>query len=160
VRREVQLLDKNMPVYDIKSMSERAAEVTSRTRFSALLLALFAGLALALSAIGIYGVMAYMVAQGTREIGIRMALGAQAGNIFRLILGHGIVLTLAGLIIGLIGAYAATRVLANQLYGVTTGDPITFIVVSLALVGVALGASFVPARRATKVDPMVALRYE
>ena len=160
VRREVQLLDKNMPVYDIKSMSERAAEVTSRTRFSAVLLAVFAGLALMLSAIGIYGVMAYMVAQGTREIGIRMALGAQAANIFRLILGHGIVLTIAGLVIGLVGAYAATRVLANQLYGVTAGDPITFIIVSLLLVGVALGAGFVPARRATKVDPMVALRYE
>jgi putative ABC transport system permease protein len=160
VRREVQSLDNNMPVYDIKSMSERAAEVTSRTRFSALLLSLFAGLALMLSAIGIYGVTAYLVAQGAREIGIRLALGAQAGNIFRLILGQGIVLTLIGSVAGLVAAYATTRVLANQLYEVSAVDPFTFVAASLVLAGVALGASFVPARRATRVDPMIALRHE
>jgi putative ABC transport system permease protein len=160
LRREVGALDRNMPVYDVKTMSERAAEVTSRTRFSAVLLALFAGLALALSAIGIYGVMAYTVAQRTREIGIRMALGAQAEDVIRLVLGDAIILTLAGLTLGLGAAYAATRLLANQLYGVSATDPITFAAISVVVIGMALAACFVPARRATKVDPMVALRYE
>jgi putative ABC transport system permease protein len=160
LRREVGALDRNMPVYDVKTMSERAAEVTSRTRFSAVLLALFAGLALILSAIGIYGVMAYTVAQRTREIGIRMALGAQAEDVIRLVLGDAIILTFAGLASGLGAAYAATRLLANQLYGVSATDPITFAVISVVVIGMALAACFVPARRATKVDPMVALRYE
>jgi putative ABC transport system permease protein len=160
VRREVRALDKNMPVYGIQTMDERAAEVTSRTRFSALLLALFAGLALVLSAIGIYGVIAYSVAQRTREIGIRMALGARASNVFRLVLSQGILLTLVGLIIGLIAAYATTRVLASQLYDVSATDPATFAVISLLLAMVALAACYIPARRAMKVDPMVALRYE
>ena len=160
LRREVGALDRNMPVYDVKSMSERAAEVTSRTRFSAVILALFAGLALGLSAIGIYGVMAHTVAQRTREIGIRMALGAQAEDVVRLVLGDAIVLTLAGLTLGLGAAYAATRLLATQLYGVSTSDPITFAAISILVVGMALAACFVPARRAARVDPMVALRYE
>jgi putative ABC transport system permease protein len=160
IRREVKLLDKNLPVYNVKSMTARAAEVTSRTRFSALVLALFAGVALILSGVGIYGVMAYTVAGRTKEIGIRIALGARAGDVFRLVCGQGIVLTIAGLTIGLIGAYAGTRMLASQLYDVSATDPITFVAISIVLVGVALGACFVPARRATKVDPMVALRYE
>jgi putative ABC transport system permease protein len=160
VRREVRALDKNMPVYGIQTMDERTAEVTSRTRFSALLLALFAGLALVLSAIAIYGVMAYSVAQRTREIGIRMALGARAGNVFRLILSHGIWLTLIGLAVGLVAAYATTRVLASQLYEVSATDPVTFAVIALLLAAVALLACYIPARRAMKVDPMIALRYE
>ena len=160
LRREVQGLDKSMPVYDVKTMSERAAEVTSRTRFSALLLALFAGLALVLSGIGIYGVMAHAVAERTREIGIRMALGARAGEVVQLVLRQAIIPTVAGLAFGLVAAYAAARLLASQLYGVSASDPTTFAAMSLLLVGVALGACLVPARRATKVDPMVALRYE
>ena len=160
LRREVGVLDRNMPVYDVKTMSERAAEVTSRTRFSAVLLALFAGLALILSAIGIYGVMAYTVAQRTREIGIRMALGAQAEDVVRLVIGDAIILTVAGVTLGLGAAYGATRLLANQLYGVSASDPFTFAVISVLTVGMALAACLVPARRATKVDPMVALRYE
>ena len=160
LRREVAALDRNMPVYDVKTMAERASEVTSRTRFSAVLLGLFAGLALILSAIGIYGVMAYTVAQRTREIGIRMALGAQAEDVVRLVVGDAIVLTFAGLTLGLAAAYAATRLLVNQLYGVSTSDPITFAAISVLVVGMALAACFIPARRATKVDPMVALRYE
>src|SRR4030095_924952 len=160
LRSEVGALDRNMPVYDVKTMSERAAEVTSRTRFSAVLLALFAALALMLSAIGIYGVMAYTVAQRTREIGIRMALGAQAEDVVRLVIGDAIILTVAGLALGLGAAYAATRLLANQLYRVSASDPVTFAAISVLTVGMALAACLAPARRATKVDPMVALRYE
>jgi putative ABC transport system permease protein len=160
VRREVRALDKNMPVYGVKTMTERAAEVTSRTRFIALLLGLFAGLALILSATGIYGVMAYAVSARTQEIGIRIALGAQTGDVLGLVLRQGFVLTLIGLVMGLAGSYAASRALTSQLYGVGATDPVTFGLVTLLLVAVALLACYIPARRAIKVDPMVALRCE
>ncbi|HKP84833.1 MAG TPA: ABC transporter permease [Blastocatellia bacterium] len=160
LRQEVIALDKNVPVYDVKTMQERSADATSRTRFSAVLLGTFASLALALSAIGIYGVMSYRVSGRTREIGVRMALGASSRNVLGLVLRDGVVITLAGVALGLCGALAATRVLASQLYGVETTDTETFAVVSLLLAAVALAACYVPARRATKVDPMVALRYE
>ena len=160
MRREVYALDKNMPVYDVKSMTERAAEMTSRTRFSALLLAVFAAIALVLSAIGVYGVMAYTVAQRTHEIGVRMALGAQGRDVLRMIVGEGLLLTLIGVALGLAAAFAVTRVIRGMLYEVSTTDPMTFIVVSALLVFAAMLSSLIPAHRAAKVDPLIALRTE
>jgi putative ABC transport system permease protein len=160
IRREALALDRNVPLTRILTMAERSAEVTSRTRFIALLLGLFAGLALLLSGIGIYGVMAYSVLMRTREIGIRMALGARSADVFRLVVREGTILILAGLVAGLGTAYAATRVLASQLYDVSTTDPLTFAVIALLVTVAALLACYLPARRAARVDPMVALRYE
>jgi len=160
VRREVLALDKNTPLTRIKTMTERAAEVTSRTRFIALLLGLFAGLALLLSAIGIYGVMAYSVSARTRELGIRIALGAQSGAVLRLVLRDGLTLIGAGLALGVLAAWAALRVLKSQLYDVSATDPATFAGVTALLIVVATLACYLPARRATKVDPMVALKCE
>jgi putative ABC transport system permease protein len=159
-RRELLALDKNVPLARIKTMAERAAEVTSRARFIALLLGVFAGLALLLAAIGVYGVMAYSVSAREREMGIRIALGAQPGAVLRLVLRDGLALTGAGLALGVLASLASLRVLQSQLYDVNATDPLTFIVISLLLIAVALAACWMPARRATKVDPMVALRCE
>jgi putative ABC transport system permease protein len=160
VRREALALDRNVPLTAIQTMRERAAEVTSRARFIATLLGLFAGLALMLSGIGIYGVMAYSVSARTREIGIRMALGAQSGAVLRLALGDGLKLIAAGLALGACAAVAALRVLQTQLYDVRATDPPTFAAVTLLLAGVGALACYIPARRATKVDPLTALRHE
>jgi putative ABC transport system permease protein len=160
IKQEVINLDKNVPIYDIKTMEERAKSATSRTRFSAWLLGLFAGFALLLSAIGIYGIISYAVSSRTQEIGIRMALGAEQKDVLKLVILDALFLILIGLSLGLVAAFAATRVLASQLYEVGTTDPATFVTVSILLAGVALLASYFPARRATRVDPMVALRYE
>jgi putative ABC transport system permease protein len=160
IRREVMSIDKNVPIYDVKTMAERAAQLTSRGRFGAVLLGLFAVMALVLAGVGIYGVMSYAVSGRQHEIGIRMALGATSTDVLRLVLGDGIILTALGLALGLVGAYNATQALSSQLYGVETTDAATFIIVSLVLATVALLASYIPARRATRVDPMVALRYE
>jgi putative ABC transport system permease protein len=160
VRAKVQEVDQNQPVHDVATMEQRFSTAVAPQRFNALVMAIFAGMALILAAVGVYGVMAYSVARRTHEIGIRRALGAQQQDVMRLILRRGAALALAGIALGLVGALALTQYLSNLLYGVTVRDPLTFIAVSLILVGVALIANYIPARRAAKVDPMVALRYE
>ncbi|HSB12420.1 MAG TPA: ABC transporter permease [Blastocatellia bacterium] len=160
IRREILSLDSSVPIFDVRTLEDRSADATSRTRFSAVLLGTFSALALVLAAVGVYGVMSYAVSERTREIGIRMALGAQPVNVLALAARDGIIVTIAGVAFGLMGAYAATGVLGSQLYGIATTDMATFVAVSLMLAAVALLASYIPARRAMKVDPMVALRYE
>jgi len=160
VRNAVWQIDKDQPVSNIQTMEEILADSIARQRFSMLLLAIFAGVALVLAAVGIYGVMSYSVAQRTHEIGIRMALGAQTGSVLKLAVGYGMKLVGIGIVIGLIAAFALTRVMSTLLFGVTATDPATFTLISLLLICVAAIASYVPARRATKVDPMIALRYE
>lgn len=159
-RRELQEIDKELPLYDVRSMEELVSRSVSEPRFNMLLLAVFAGLALALASIGIYGVMAYSVAERTREIGIRMAMGAQAEDVVKLVLRQGTGLILVGLALGLAAAFALTRVISSFLFGVSATDPLTFVGIAVLLGAVALMACYIPARRATKVDPIVALRYE
>jgi putative ABC transport system permease protein len=160
VRSELQAVDKDQPLFKISTMDELLAQSVAPRRLNMLLLGIFAGLALVLAAVGLYGVMSYSVTQRTREIGIRMALGAARGDVMKLVVGQGMLLTATGVAVGLVASLFLTRLMASLLYGVSATDPLTFTMISLALIIVALGASFVPARRATKVDPMVALRYE
>jgi ABC-type antimicrobial peptide transport system permease subunit len=139
-------------------------EVTARSiapqRFNMLLVGLFAWLGLLLAAVGIYGVISYVVAQRTNEIGLRIALGAQAKDVIMLILRRGLALAFSGVVLGLVAAFILTRLIKNFLYSVSATDPVTFVFISLLLIGVALLACYLPARRAAKTDPMVALRYE
>jgi len=160
VRKTVWEIDRDQPVSNISTMEEVLSDSLSRQRFSMLLLAVFAGVALVLAAVGLYGVMSYSVAQRTREIGLRMALGAQTRDVLKLVVGQGLKLVLVGVAVGLLGAFALTRLMASLLYGVSATDPLTLATISLMLIGVAALASYVPARRATKVDPLTALRYE
>jgi putative ABC transport system permease protein len=160
IREQVLAIDKDQPVTDIKTMEQYVSDSVSPRRANALLLAVFAGLALVLAVIGIYGVMSYSVSQRVQEIGIRIALGAQRSDVMKLIVGNAIALVIAGVALGLVGAFALTRLMSSLLYGVSATDPLTFIGVSVMLVVVALLASYIPARRATKVDPMIALRCE
>ena len=160
LRAEVRALDKDLPVSKMRTMETVRGESIAQPRFRALLIVLFGAVALALATIGIYGVMAYSVARRTHEIGVRMALGAQYGDVMKLVVRHGMLLTGIGLAIGLVGAFALTRLLSAMLYGVSATDPLTFAAVSIALAGVAFCACYLPARRATKIDPLVALRYE
>jgi predicted permease len=160
IQNEVSSLDQELPLYEIKTMDQYLSNAVAQPKFTALLFGIFAGVALVLSAVGLYGVMSYAVTQRTHEIGVRMALGAQTKDVLRMVVGHGMLLAVIGVMLGLISGFAVTRLMETMLYGVAPTDLITFIVVALLLTGVALLACLVPARRATKVDPMVALRYE
>jgi len=160
IRREVLAVDPNQPIYDVQTMETVIGKSVSNQRLNMLLMGIFAALAMTLALVGIYSVMSYMVTQHTREIGIRIALGAQTLDILKLVLGQGLLLTFIGVGLGLLGAFGLTRLMASLLYEVKSTDPVTFLAVSLLLVAVALLACYLPARRASKVDPMVALRYE
>ena len=158
--REIHALDPDQPVADVRTLDQVVAKSIARPRFNALLLTIFAGVALVLASVGIYGVMNYSATQRTQEIGIRMALGAKPGDILRLVVGHGMKLTLAGIAVGVIASLALTRLMTNLLFGVTATDLPTFLCVSAGLSVVALLANYIPARRATRVDPVRSLRYE
>jgi putative ABC transport system permease protein len=160
VRTAVQSLNRDMPLFDVKPMAERFDLSIAQQRFSMALLALFAGLALVLTVVGLYGVVSCSVAQRTHEIGVRMALGAQSQDVVRLVVGQGMKFAMIGVAIGLAGAFALTRLIVNLLFNVTATDPLTFAVVAVVLIVVAGLACYVPARRATRVNPVVALRCE
>ena len=160
VRAEVAAVDRNIPLVRVRVFEDYLARALARPRFNAILLSIFAGTALLLTAIGIYGVMAYSVSQRTSEIGIRIALGAGKRSIFRLVVGQAMLIVAISLVVGLIGAFAATRLLNSLLYGVGASDPGTFIAIALLVSGVAFVAAWLPARRATRVDPIIALRSE
>jgi predicted permease len=160
VRNESRALDKDQPIDKITTMTSVVGASIATRRFYMQLLGTFAALAFILASVGIYGIVSYSVAQRTREIGIRVALGAQQNDVLRLVLREAFRLTLLGVVLGLMGAFAATRVLTSLLFEVKPVDPATFIGLALLLTAVALLASYIPARRATKVDPLVALRYE
>jgi ABC-type antimicrobial peptide transport system permease subunit len=160
LRREAQIVDPDLAFGEIKTQAEETNQWVVAERSLAKLLSFFGGLALGLASLGIYGVISYTVVQGTREIGLRMALGAQPRDVLKLVVGHGMLLAGAGVALGLAGAAAVTRVIKNLLFGVNAIDPLTFGAVSLLLVGVAFVACLIPARHATKVDPMIALRHE
>jgi putative ABC transport system permease protein len=160
IKKEIWKVDSQLPITRVETMDELAASSFAARRFNMSLLTLFASLALLLAAIGIYGAMSYAVTQRTQEIGIRMALGASTFDVLTLIIRNGLLLVIIGVVVGLGGAFALTRLMATLLFGVTPTDALTMSVVSLVLVGVALLACFIPARKATRVDPLVALRYE
>jgi predicted permease len=160
VRNAIWAVDKDQPVSNLRSMDEIVSEAVARQRFSMLLLGIFAALAMALAAVGIYGVMSYSIAQRTREIGLRIALGAQKSDVLKMILRQGLRFVAAGLAIGLAASFVLTRVMASLLFGISATDPATFVAISLVLIAVALLASYIPAVRAMKIDPMLALRYQ
>ncbi len=160
IRAEVAALDPEIPIFDFKTLEDHVGISLFLQRMAATLLSIFGLLALSLAAIGLYGVMAYSVSQRTREMGIRISVGAKQGDVLKLILGQGLTLAVIGIIGGLITALAVTRLSAHLLYGVSATDPVTFTGIALLLLGVALTASYFPARRATKIDPMIALRTD
>jgi putative ABC transport system permease protein len=160
VRAQIRDLDGALPVANIMSMEDLMSADRARPRFLTLLLTLFSAVSLSLAALGIYGVISYLVAQRTNEIGLRMALGAQSSDVLKLIGGTGVKLTLAGTVLGAIGAIALTRFLSGLLFGVSSMDPLTFLAMAATLGLVTLFACYVPAKRASKVDPLIALRYE
>jgi putative ABC transport system permease protein len=160
VRDAIRSVDKDLPVFRVMAMERLVSDSLAQRRFAMFLFGVFAALALVLAVVGLYGVMSYMVTQRTHEIGLRMALGAQARDILRMVVGQGMLLVVVGLVLGLIGAFALTHLMSSLLYGVSASDPLTYVAIALLLAAVAFLASYIPARRAMRVDPMVALRYE
>ncbi|HKY06567.1 MAG TPA: FtsX-like permease family protein, partial [Blastocatellia bacterium] len=160
VRSQLAQVDPNQPIANIRTVDDLVVDSTARPRFTSILVGIFATLALALAAIGIYGVISYSVSQRANEIGIRMALGARPSDVFRLVIGEGLALAVAGIAIGIAASLALTQFMSSQLFGVTATDPATYLSVSGLLALIALAACYTPARRATRVDPMVALRHE
>jgi putative ABC transport system permease protein len=160
LRQEVWSLDRQQPLHNVRTLEQVLADSIARPRFNTLLITILAGVALVLAAVGIYGVISYSVTQRTHEIGVRMALGASSGNVLRLVVGHGMFLAGIGLAVGVVGAFAVTRIMGSLLYGVSASDPLTYIVLVALLGFIALVASYIPARRAMRVDPVVALRNE
>ena len=160
LRSALAQIDPNQPLVRVRTMEENMATTVAQPRFRAWLIGIFAMLALVLSGVGVYGVMSYTVTQRTSEIGVRVTMGAQPQDVFRIIVGEGLRLALLGVGIGLVTALALTRLLRSFLFGISAYDPVTFIGVAVLLTGVAIAASYFPARRATLVDPLVALRYE
>jgi putative ABC transport system permease protein len=160
IRGEVQAVDKDQPLGNVRTLEALVAESVEPRRFSLVLVGVFAGVALLLGSVGLYGVLSYIVAQRAREIGIRIALGAQRSDVLRLIISQGMTLVLAGVALGIVAAFASTRLMSSLLFGVSATDPLTFILIALLLLFVALVACYLPARRAAKVDPLIALRYE
>ena len=160
VRGAVREIDPDQPIYSPRTMNEIRAESVAPERLNLTLLSLFAGIALVLAIVGIYGVMSYSVTQRTHEIGIRMAIGARPLDVFKMILGHGMKLALIGVGVGLLGAFLLTRLMATMLFGVAPTDATTYGAISILLIGVALLACYLPGRRATKVEPTISLRYE
>jgi ABC-type antimicrobial peptide transport system permease subunit len=160
IREAVRAIDASLPVDDVATLEQRLAASLAQDRFRAWLLGAFSIVALPLAAVGLFAVLSYTTARRVREIGIRMALGARTESVRRLAMRHGLIPAFAGVIIGVIGALAATGLAQRMLYGITPRDPLTFVGVVALLVLVALGASWLPARRATRVDPMIALRAE
>ncbi len=160
VRRELQMVDKDMQGFFARTMEQHTGFALLPARLGAILVGLFGILALTLSVIGIYGSVSYTVSQRTREIGVRMALGAKQRDVFRIVVGQGMRWALLGTAVGLLAALAVTRFLASLLYGISATDPVTFVFVPLLLAAVAVLACYIPARRASKIDPMIALRYE
>jgi putative ABC transport system permease protein len=160
VRQAVWAIDPNQPISNVRTLEKVVDDSIAPRRLNMLLMGLFGGLAMLLSAVGIYGLLSHAVTQRTQEMGIRMALGAQVGDVLKLVLRQGMTLALAGVAIGVVGAFALTRLIRGLLFGVGPNDAMTFVVVAGVLTVVALLACYLPARRATKVDPLIALRYE
>ncbi len=159
-RQQVKAIDPDQPIYGVRTMDEIRAESVAPEKLNLTLLSIFAGIALVLAIVGIYGVMSYSVTQRTHEIGIRMAIGAEPRDVFKMIIGQGMILALIGVVLGLIGAFALTRLMTTMLFGVEPTDPLTFAAIAVLLTVVALVACYLPGRRATRVDPVVSLRYE
>jgi putative ABC transport system permease protein len=160
IRHQVNRLDPDQPIANVRTMDERIARSLSGRRFNMVMLGLFAVLALTLAAVGIYGIVAYSVTERTHEIGVRLALGAQRRDVVAMVVRHGMIMTVAGTGVGLAAAFAVVRVMSGLLFGVSAADPVTFIAIPVLLLAVALAACYIPARRATRVDPMIALRTE
>ena len=160
IRGAVASIDPNLPVFRIRTLEQYVSDSMAQRRFAMYLFGVFAVIALILAAVGLYGVMAYSVTQRTHEIGVRMALGARRADVMKLVVGHGMILAGVGVVVGIGAAFGLTRLMATLLFGVKATDLTVFALIALVLTGVAVAASYLPARRATRVDPMIALRYE